>query len=57
MEDWPTIRTPVRAGWKPTPERAGGGDHRMTFAASKATHRRFILRSIPTTQELKWFSD
>ena len=54
---WPTIRTPVRAGWKPTPERGGGVDHRMAYAASKAIHRRFILRWIPTTAALKWFCD
>jgi hypothetical protein len=33
----------------------GGGDHRISFAASKAIHHRFILRSIPTTAALKWF--
>jgi hypothetical protein len=51
------VRTPVRVGWKPTPERVGRGDHRMAFAASKAIHRRCILRSIPTTAALEWLSD
>ena len=43
--------------WKPAPERGGDGDHRMAFAASKALHRRFILRSTPNAAALEWFSN